>query len=90
MKYLILAVFLAGCASNQYKLPVHDPEKRLIEVVVIMHPSRDSIQLSHPYMVRVDGFKRIINGKCEVHYVQANYDALAHEMAHCFYGGFHE
>lgn len=84
--FIIGTLLISSCTS----LPKHMPDSRIADVVVHVYADSHDIKLAHPYFASIRGFKQTINGKCHVHYVVGDYEALSHEIAHCFYGSFHD
>lgn len=92
MKLIItlLTVLLVGCASTS-KLPNYYPEQDTMQIEMHLYDSALDISARFPQ----GGFKRGLqftdsNGICQIHVMAADHDAIAHEVAHCFYGHFHE
>ena len=92
MKLIItlLIVLLVGCASTS-KLPTHYPDKGLMHIEMNLYKSALGLSIRFPQ----GGFKRGLQfsdrfGVCQIHVIAGDHKAIAHEVAHCFYGSFHE
>lgn len=88
MKILIIlsVLFFAGCST----LPTHMPADYRHEVVIIVHEDLEALRKSDLFYRPLRGKQYFQDGKCYVHFSAGDYEALSHEIAHCFYGAFHD
>lgn len=83
---LTLAFVLCGCAT----LPSTHVDNRIVQVQIIMHDSVKDITIYRGGPEIVRGYQYWIGDICHVHFVRGDYHALSHEVAHCYYGSFHD
>ena len=90
----LLVVLFQGC-STLGNLPSHAPDEAYQAIDMFLYDDIDSLNLAYTMgggkVSRVGGFQyHLKNGRCQVHAMAGMHEAIAHEVAHCYYGSFHE
>ena len=86
---LLIIILLTGCATTS-KLPVYYPDQDTMKIRMFLYETPLDISVRFPQKGFVRGLQYHKHGFCYIHVIAGDHEAIAHEVAHCFYGSFHE